>query len=108
MSAEEPTGSSGLGGGQCTTNPLVGEWYSLPSGGECAPAATPGDGTCAWRASLVKTIDAWCLFGKGYLDACKADGGRAPFAKAKELFLSAFASEDDTKGGCPALPGPDR
>ena len=88
--------------GQCSTNPLVGEWFSLPAGGKCADGALPGDGSCTWRAWRVKTIDSKCLFAHGYIDACRADG-RAPFAQAKRHFSAAFASEDESAGGCPAL-----
>jgi len=91
--------------GQCSSNPLVGEWYSLPVGGLCAAGAKPGDGSCTWTARRVKTIDSKCLFAHGYLAACKASA-RAPFAQAKARFSAAFASEDESVGGCPALPGP--
>ena len=94
-----------VSGGQCDTNPLVGEWFSLPEGGKCGAGATPGDGSCTWAAKRAKTIDSQCLFARGFLDACKADG-RAPFKAAQKLFLAAFASTDPAQGGCPALPGP--
>ena len=61
--------------GQCDANPLVGEWWSLPAGGECAPGATPGDGSCTWRATHVKTVASSCLFDarRGFVDgrACR-------------------------------------
>ena len=99
-----PTGSSAGAAGQCVDNPLVGEWYSLPAGGKCAKGHSPGDGTCTWRATRVKTIDSACLFepALGYLSACKADA-RAPFPSAVNIFDQAFKLSDPTKGGCPGL-----
>ena len=74
-----------------------------------------GDGLARWRAvassfgpddaKRVKTIDAQCLLKHDYVKACLEDG-RAPFKKAKEKFLKAFASEHPLRGGCPGLPGP--
>ena len=93
--------------GQCHANPLTGEWFSLPEPGRCAHGATPDGKTCTWREAHVKTIDAKCLFAHGYVDACKATG-RAPFTAARKVFAEAFASEDPSRGGCPALPGPRR
>ena len=99
--------AQGLGlpmGGQCEVNNATGEWYSLPAGGKCAAGASPGAaGRCTWAPTRVKTIDSACLFQqRGFAAACKADG-RAPFASAAEKFRLAFASEDPSKGGCPAL-----
>eukprot|EP01065_Artemidia_motanka_P025034 TRINITY_DN2993_c0_g2_i1.p1 TRINITY_DN2993_c0_g2~~TRINITY_DN2993_c0_g2_i1.p1 ORF type:complete len:417 (+),score=142.18 TRINITY_DN2993_c0_g2_i1:61-1311(+) len=94
-------------GGQCTANPLTGEWYSLPPAGLCADGDAPSKGGCSWRVRRrVKTIDGKCLLaGTKYADACKADR-RAPFPAATKLFLDAFASADPSKGGCPPLDGP--
>ena len=91
--------------GQCDANPLVGEWWSLPAGGECAPGATPGDGSCTWRATHVKTVASSCLFDarRGFVDECKKQD-RAPYTQPKKILQAAF---DDVKaGGCPAIPGP--
>jgi len=92
-------------GGQCVTNPLVGEWFSLPVGGQCADGVAPDGKACTWVATRQKTIDAQCLLGHKYIEACLADG-RAPFEQAKAKFLAAFGSEDPAQGGCPGLPGP--
>jgi hypothetical protein len=93
--------------GQCETNDLTGEWYSLPKGGECKGSATPGDGTCTWRATHVKTVDAGCMLDEqhGFAQSCVAEK-RAPFAQTARIFTSAFASDEPSKGGCPPLPGP--
>ncbi|KAL1520421.1 hypothetical protein AB1Y20_022005 [Prymnesium parvum] len=89
--------------GQCNENPLVGEWWALPEGGKCADGATPGDGTCSWRATRLKTIDSPCLFDQlGFVDTCRKEG-RAPFAQSSKLLVKAFA-QDSVHGGCPALP----
>ena len=102
-----PSDAHARAAGQCTENPLVGEWYSLPFGGKCAEGHTPGDGTCSWYALRVKTIDSACLFrpAAGFFAACKADG-RAPYASAAKLFALAFQKDAPAEGGCPALPGP--
>ena len=94
--------------GQCTDNPQVGEWYSLPAGGKCSDGQSPGDGSCTWRASRVKTIDSACLFDPalGYFAACKAGEERAPFTAATTVFEKAFSFDDPAEGGCPGLPGP--
>jgi len=92
-------------GGQCISNAKVGEWYSLPAGGKCVGAARPGDGSCTWRATRVKTIDSHCLFEEvspSFKSACSAEQ-RAPFEKATVVFEQAFASGDVARGGCPAL-----
>ena len=91
--------------GQCDDNPLVGEWWSLPAGGECAPGATPGDGSCTWRATHVKTVASSCLFDarRGFVDECKKQD-RSPYTQPTKILQAAF---DDLKaGGCPAIPGP--
>ena len=91
--------------GQCDANPLVGEWWSLPAGGECAPGATPGDGSCTWRATHVKTVASSCLFDarRGFVDECKKQD-RSPYTQPTKILQAAF---DDLKaGGCPAIPGP--
>ena len=65
---------------------------------------------CSWKkAARLKTINSKCLFEQhGFADLCKSER-RSPFAKASAAFLAAFASEDVTKGGCPALvPHPPR
>lgn len=93
--------------GQCEDNPLVGEWYSLPEGGHCPQSVVPDGRVCTWRESRAKTIDAKCLLGHGFADACRAGGGRAPFRAAEPIFRSAFATDDPAAGGCQGLPGPD-
>jgi len=102
---EAALGQGSPSGGQCEDNPLTGEWYSLPVGGKCAAGAAPGDGSCTWTASRVKTIDAKCLFARGFIDACTAEM-RAPFPNASKIFAAAFTSDDASAGGCPPLPGP--
>ena len=92
--------------GQCGNNTPVGEWFSLPKGGQCAHGVKPDGSTCTWTTTRVKTVDSACIFHKqAFLDACQSDG-RAPFAKATALFQAAFASDDPAEGGCPPLPGP--
>ena len=101
--------AQGLGlpaGGQCTENPETGEWWSLPAGGECAAGEVPGGGSCTWSAVRTKTIDSKCLFTQqGFAAACRNES-RAPFTEATAIFLQAFAEDDPSKGGCPALAGP--
>lgn len=88
---------------QCTTNPKVGEWYSLPPAGECKPGAQPGDGSCTWRKNHVKTIDGQCLIhAGGFKDSCVQER-RAPFPESNQIFLKAFASDDPHAGGCPPI-----
>jgi len=98
--------AQGLGspiGGQCKTNSLTGEWWSLPPGGRCEGSATPEGGTCTWKATRTKTIDSKCLLDlHGFKAACAADG-RAPFAKATKIFLQALAKDEISEGGCPPL-----
>ena len=90
-------------GGQCQTNPLVGEWWSLPERGRCVGDDTPEKGSCSWKATKKKTIDSTCLFDLlKFKEACKADG-RAPFSSATNIFLSAFAKNDPAEGGCPPI-----
>eukprot|EP00756_Hemistasia_phaeocysticola_P014534 Hpha_TRINITY_DN15343_c2_g11::TRINITY_DN15343_c2_g11_i1::g.88349::m.88349 len=91
-------------GGQCSENPLIGEWWSLPEGGRCAEGKRPGDGSCTWRiVQRTKTIDSTCLFkDQGYGEACKADM-RAPFPKAAATFVNAFKSDNKAAGGCPPI-----
>ena len=53
-----------------------------------------------------KTIDSKCLFTQqGFAAACRNES-RAPFTEATAIFLQAFAEDDPSKGGCPALAGP--
>lgn len=89
---------------QCSNNPLVGEWYSLPAGGECQDGHRPGDGSCTWRkVQRVKTINGTCIQnGSSFRHACLQDG-RAPFNTARAKFVAAFSSEEPTLGGCPEL-----
>ena len=96
---------------QCgTTDPNIGQWFSLPTQGQCAPGVRPNykdptDGGCSWRkAERVKTIDGDnCLVaGHDYRRLCELDG-RAPFPSATKAFLAAFASADTSQGGCPEL-----
>ena len=98
--------AQGLGapvGGQCESNPLTGEWWSLPAGGRCTGAQTPEGGHCTWSATRTKTIDSKCLLDRhGFKEACAADG-RAPFLHASKVFLQAMAEDDIAKGGCPPL-----
>lgn len=93
---------------QCRSNPVMGEWFSLPVDGECKDGAKPGDGSCSWRkAARVKTILGECLFhGHEFRNTCAKDDSRVPFTAACSMFAAAFDSEDPSKGGCPALPGP--
>ena len=91
------------------TAEIIGEWWSLPIAGKCADGATPGDGTCTWKPTHVKTIDAACLLDDDhkFAEACAAES-RAPFKAAAAIFEAGFASEDVAKGGCPGVPGPGR
>ena len=90
-------------GGQCTSNPQTGEWWSLPVGGECKGGDTPEGGKCTWSGTRRKTIDAKCLLDQhGFKEACAADR-RAPFPTATAIFLAALAEDDPNKGGCPPL-----
>jgi len=102
----EATLGMGADGGQCVLpNALTGEWFSLPEPGRCAAGVTPDGKACTWTATRVKTIDAQCLLKHAYIAACQADG-RAPFRRAKDKFVQAFASDDQAEGGCPRLDGP--
>ena len=70
-----------------------------------ASSSTPGDGSCTWRATHVKTVASSCLFDarRGFVDECKKQD-RAPYTQPKKILQAAF---DDLKaGGCPAIPGP--
>ena len=72
--------------GQCSSNPLVGEWYSLPVGGKCTGEARPHDGTCTWRKHHIKTIDSKCLIEQhGFKEVCAKDA-RAPFSAVSRTF----------------------
>ena len=87
----------------------MGEWFSLPHGGHCTGGAAPDGKACTWRATRVKTIDSKCLFEQhGYVAKCAEGAARAPFKAAEVTFGKAFAAVDPAKGGCPALPGPER
>jgi hypothetical protein len=89
-------------GGQCSSNDDIGSWFSLPAQAEC-PGSVPVGPHCSWRElNRVKTINATCLIGHGFFDACNRDGD-APFLQAQLVFSRAFASEDVSQGGCPAL-----
>jgi hypothetical protein len=86
---------------QCHSNPLSGEWFSLPAGGRCDGNKTIEGGQCTWQAKIRNTIDSECLFDKhDFKAACVADG-HAPFPSATRIFLRAFAENDVAKGGCP-------
>lgn len=86
---------------QCGSNPLTGEWYSLPVAGQCNDTARPGDGSCTWRiVRRVKTIDGKCLFHDGNFRTTCINEQRAPFPNSQKAFLAAFASDDPSKGGC--------
>eukprot|EP00040_Diaphanoeca_grandis_P037050 m.239475 g.239475 ORF g.239475 m.239475 type:complete len:459 (-) comp33745_c5_seq3:1031-2407(-) len=89
--------------GQCHSNPLTGEWYSLPVGGECKDSQVPDGKTCTWRKTRVKTLDSQCLFElHRFRDVCEIEG-EAPFSTAVNAFNQAFASTNVTAGGCPAI-----
>lgn len=91
-------------------DPLLGQWFSLPAGGECKGGAAPSDkpaseGGCSWRrAERVKTVDgSGCLITThDFKSLCSTDA-RDPFPSATAAFLAAFASEDASKGGCPEV-----
>lgn len=90
--------------GQCTTNDDIGSWFSLPAAGECLGGSSVAPG-CSWKElQRVKTINASCLIGHGFVDACRKDA-EAPFKLAQAVFSKAFESEDVSQGGCPALSG---
>ena len=101
--------------GQCTPNSDSGSWFSHTLGGKCAEGQRPAPGVCSWRAiERVKTIDLKCLVDDaGMRASCMADikaGGvpPVPFSKwiyntSLAVFEGAFASQDPSKGGCPAV-----
>ena len=50
--------------GQCTRNSETGNWYSLPTGGQCPQSVVPPIGVCPWRIATVervKTLDSVCM-----------------------------------------------
>ena len=60
---------------------LGGYWFSVPTGGRCAPGATLGDDGCAWRltpGARPTAIDADCLYTR--LDAAARANAAACFA----------------------------
>lgn len=89
---------------QCGSNPLMGEWFSLPVAGQCPEGVRPDGKTCSWRkAQRVKTIDGKCLFQGGVFRNTCSKEAKAPFAESQKQFLRAFASDDPSAGGCPPL-----
>lgn len=92
---------------QCGSNPLVGEWYSMPAGGQCQEGERPGDGRCTWRkVQRVKTINGTCLHnGNAFRDLCLKDR-RLPFPTARQHYANAFASDEPSQGGCPPIAVP--
>ena len=91
-------------GRRCTQNPLVGEWFLFPKEGGARDATqSPGDGTCTWQATRIKTIDSKCLFEEHHFEALCRKEARAPFSSAVGAFEKAFASDDAQAGGCPNI-----
>lgn len=99
--------------GQCTNNTAIGNWYSLPPYNSSLCSEEYANGTigingtewfgCGWNVlEKVKTINGSCLEGHGFYNACIADGD-IPFPSASRIWTQAFASEDPSLGGCPAI-----
>jgi hypothetical protein len=99
----------GKRGGQCDDDAewwnKVGIWYSMPPGGQCKTGQTLGV-DCTWRLeSRLKTIDFECLFNQQHMvEMCKTT--KAPFDDVTELLKKALSSEENSKGGCPAVGEP--
>ncbi len=102
--------------GQCTPNVQSGSWFSHTKGGKCPDGQAVAPGVCSWRPlQRRKTIDLKCLADQvGMRDACLADisaaGGAPPipfsvwiYNRSLPVFEAAFASEDPSQGGCPAV-----
>jgi hypothetical protein len=93
--------------GQCSDNSRSGNWFSLPSRGECSHGEAVGTGGCTWRVvRLVKTVTAACLEGLG-LNASCADArplatGGCSYSGAARIIQKAFAHTDS--GGCADVP----
>merc|ERR1711957_975742 len=73
--------------GQCSPNEDVGNWYSIPAAGECAPGDSIGTKGCTWGpAKRLRTIAASCLVDRGLLDSCQTEVGHAPFLRSEGIF----------------------
>ena len=90
-------------GGQCTQNPSSASGFSSRRRAVRERHAVPGDGTCTWRATRIKTIDSKCLFEEHHFEALCRKEARAPFSSAVGAFEKAFASDDAQAGGCPNI-----
>lgn len=102
---EAPLGLGHQVSGQCENNTAIGNWYSMPVGGQCASLDQLKDGSCSWFPQRLKTINGSCLFDvDDYVALCKQDQ-RAPFSTAALAFNAAFNSDDPTLGGCPEIVG---
>lgn len=89
--------------GQCSENSDVGNWFSLPEGGECAPGEGVGTRGCTWGgAKRLRTVAASCILqNRGLQEACSKEMGHAPFQNSAAIFRAALASDDPNRGGCP-------
>merc|ERR1712046_249073 len=91
-------------GGQCASNPKVGEWYSMPAGGQCQPPNNVSE-KCTWRiVKRVKTVTMPCVFGTHNMFAACKKARKPPYLQAESIFAAAFASSDLKEGGCPDIP----
>jgi hypothetical protein len=95
------------GGGKCSSNEGLGNWYSMPIGGKCARGASVGTDGCTWRTTKrLHTLELACLLenstttpgGLGMREACKHDNNAPPYAKSIRIFEGAF---NKGPGGCP-------
>ena len=117
MGRQLPYGSKNVPfSGQCTPNAESGNWFSHTKLGKCADGVKPAAGVCSWRVvRRVKTIDLKCLAeDAGMKAACLADYKAHPlvpplpftkwiYNESLPVFEKAFASEDPSQGGCPAV-----
>lgn len=126
------SGGGGGGGGQGKS---MGSWFSHPMNGQCNGTHSVGDGSgCAWRSKVVhNAINATCLYNR-FDSTVEAYNGSYCFkgcpqpsnatsicyrecytkvytdmteAEAIVPWTAAFASQDESKGGCPTVKIPE-
>lgn len=108
---QTPLGVGNLGS-QCDDEAAlrarIGTWYSLPAGGQCKNQDQIIGEDCSWRIEKrIKTIKVSCMTDAQHRlkEACSTS--KPPFEDITKMMLDFYASDDPSKGGCPAVVVPE-